>query len=154
MADIFYPHEYLPMPLQDGYGFSPVSPLLRSQKVNGRAQQRRAFLSTPTNVSVTWFMTPQQAQLFEAWYQNAITDGAAWFFMKLQTPLNVVDQVKCRFTDIYQGPVLTPPNYWTFTATLELDKRPVIPGGWAEYPEFILGANIIDIAINRDWPKA
>lgn len=24
MADIYYPHDYLPVPLYDGYGFKPV----------------------------------------------------------------------------------------------------------------------------------
>jgi hypothetical protein len=49
--------------------------------------------------------TDAQAQLFEAWYREAITDGVDWFFMKLQTPLGV-QFYKCRFTDIYQGPTL------------------------------------------------
>lgn len=36
MADIFYPDEYLPMPLMDGYGFKPISPLLRTEMTSGR----------------------------------------------------------------------------------------------------------------------
>ena len=31
MTDIYYPHDSLPMPLQEGYGFQPVSPLKRTQ---------------------------------------------------------------------------------------------------------------------------
>lgn len=155
MADLFYPHDYLPMPLQDGYGFTPVSPLISSQKVNGRSQQRRAFLSTPSAVNVQWFMTAGEAQLFEGWVRNTITDGADWFYMKLQTPLGVAELVKCRFTaDFYDGPKLTPPNYWTYSAILELDKRQVIDGDWAEFPDYILNADIIDLAINREWPSA
>ncbi|STS92127.1 membrane protein [Klebsiella variicola] len=47
MADIFYPDEYLPMPLMDGYGFKPISPLLRTEMTSGRAQQRKAiYLNT------------------------------------------------------------------------------------------------------------
>lgn len=48
MADIFYPEEYLPMPLMDGYGFKPISPLLRTEMTSGRAQQRRRYTSTFT----------------------------------------------------------------------------------------------------------
>ena len=48
MADIAYPHDYLPMPLQDGYGFKPVSPLQRTETTSGRARQRRKYTSTPT----------------------------------------------------------------------------------------------------------
>jgi hypothetical protein len=52
MTDIYYPHDSLPMPLQDGYGFQPVSPLKRTQLTTGRARQRRAYTSTPTQASV------------------------------------------------------------------------------------------------------
>ncbi|EPH1334455.1 hypothetical protein ACYB9B_25755 [Klebsiella pneumoniae] len=154
MTDIYYPHDYLPMPLQEGYGFQPVSPLKRTQLTTGRARQRRAYTSTPTQASVSWFMeTDGQAQVFEAWYREKITDGADWFFMKLQTPLGV-EFYKCRFTDIYEGPTLVAPIYWKFTATLELWKRPVLPDGWVDFPDFIVSSDILDLAVNREWPKA
>ncbi len=53
MTDIYYPHDSLPMPLQEGYGFQPVSPLKRTQLTTGRARQRRAYTSTPTQASIT-----------------------------------------------------------------------------------------------------
>lgn len=153
MADIFYPHEWLPMPQQEGYGFQPISPLLRTQMTSGRARQRRNYKSTPTQASITWFFeNDSQAQLFEAWYSDTLSDGAAWFYMKLQTPLGV-EFYKCRFTDIYQGPTLVAPIYWQFTATLELWKRPVLPDGWAEFPDYIMQSGILDIAVNREWPE-
>lgn len=154
MAMASYPHEYLPLPLQDGYGFKPVSPLLRTQLSSGRARQRRQYTSTPTQASVTWmFTTDAQAQLFEAWYRDIISDGAAWFLMRLQTPLGV-ESYKCRFTDIYDGPVLVAPIYWRFSATLELWERPLLPPGWAEFPYFVVNHDIIDLALNREWPEA
>lgn len=52
MADIIYPDEYLPMPLMDGYGFKPISPLLRTEMTSGRARQRRRYTSRPTQASV------------------------------------------------------------------------------------------------------
>ncbi|MBX8998394.1 hypothetical protein HCH17_06730 [Klebsiella aerogenes] len=52
MSDIYFPHDYLPMPLQEGYGFQPVSPLKRTQLTTGRARQRRAYTSTPTEATV------------------------------------------------------------------------------------------------------
>lgn len=39
MTDINYPHDSLPMPLQEGYGFQPVSPLKRTQLITGRARK-------------------------------------------------------------------------------------------------------------------
>lgn len=150
-----YPHDMLPLPLQDGYGFTPVSPLLRTQMQSGRAKQRRRYRSTPTELPVTWLMkTNAQAQLFEAWYQDAINDGASWFDMSLKTPQGLLPY-SCRFTEIYNGPVLVGGRYWQFTATLELRERPVIQGGWGlYYPDAFRYADIIDIALNREWPAA
>jgi len=99
------------------------------------------------------FTTDAQAQLFEAWYRDTISDGAAWFLMRLQTPLGV-ESYKCRFTDIYDGPVLVAPIYWRFSATLELWERPLLPPGWAEFPYFVVNQDIIDLALNREWPEA
>lgn len=153
MAEKYYPHDYLPMPLQDGYAFQPVSPLKRTEMTTGRARQRRAFISTPTQANVQWFFeTDVQAQLFEAWYHDTIADGADWFFMRLQTPLGV-EFYKCRFTDIYQGPMLVSPIYWQFSATLELWTRPILTDGWGQFPDYIINSSIIDIALNREWPE-
>ena len=154
MTDINYPHDSLPMPLQEGYGFQPVSPLKRTQLITGRARQRRAYTSTPTQASITWFMeTDAQGLAFESWFRDALSDGAAWFMMKLQTPAGI-KFYKCRFTDIYQGPVLVAPIYWKDTATLELWERPLAPAPWGNYPEWIVGSSLLDIALNKEWPKA
>ncbi|MEA4425686.1 hypothetical protein VBP99_26515, partial [Klebsiella pneumoniae] len=81
------------------------------------------------------------------------THTAAWFMMKLQTPAGI-KFYKCRFTDIYQGPVLVAPIYWKYTATLELWERPLAPAPWGNYPEWIVGSSLLDIALNKEWPKA
>ena len=154
MADIYYPHDYLPLPLQDGYGFRAVSPLMRTEMTSGRARQRRKYTSTPTQASVRWiFKTDAQSQVFEAWFRDALADGASWFLMKLQTPVGV-RFYKCRFTDIYEGPTLVSPKYWQFSATLELWERTLPPPGWGNFPELLAGSSIIDIAVNQEWPRA
>lgn len=152
-SNIDYPHQYLPLPLQDGYGLKAISPLLRTQMVSGRARQRRRYTSTPTQTPVSWLMNDIQGQTFEAWYRDAIIDGAAWFNMNLRTPIGIKPYV-CRFIDIYEGPVLIGGKYWQYSATLELWERPLLPLGWGNFPEFIAGQNIIDLAINREWPEA
>lgn len=154
MTDIYYPSEYLPLPLQDGYGLTPVSPLQVSKKVTGRTRRRRKYLSTPTVAKVKWiFQTDEQAQLFEAWYRDTLCDGAAWFMMPLQTPIGL-KFYKAQFDDIYDGPTLIPPRYWQFSAELDLWERPLVPVGWGNYPELLMGSSIIDIALNKDWPKS
>lgn len=95
-----------------------------------------------------------QAQLFEAWVRDITMDGANWFNMPLLTPLGQQDYV-CRFTDdFYEGPTPEGGKYWRYTATLELWERPILPPGWAEFPDFIVNSDILDLAVNREWPEA
>jgi len=155
VSDIFYPHDYLPRPLQEGYGFKPVSPLQRTDTTSGRSRQRRKYTSTPTVATINWTFTKNnQAQLFEAWFRDVLLDGANWFYMRLQTPLGCDQLFKCRFVDIYEGPTLVSPKYWRYSAQVELWERPLLPPGWGNFPELVAGSDIIDIALNREWPEA
>lgn len=118
---------------------------------SGRARQRRRYLSTPTVASVSWLLTERQGQAFEAWFRDALSDGAAWFNMNLRTPNEEAPKV-CRFTDIYEGPNLEGGNLWRYSAELELYQRPLLPPGWGLFPDFILGSGTLDRALNREWP--
>lgn len=149
---IQYP-KVLPYPLREGYGFTTVSPILRTKTQTGRAIQRRKYSSTPTEASVSWVFTSTEAQLFESWFEDALVSGSQWFECELRTPQGLLPY-KARFVDIYSGPKLFGVDHWTFTAELELFERPILRGGWAIYtPEFISGMNIFDIALNVDWPR-
>lgn len=150
MALIMQP-QWLPEPLREGYGLRHVSPLMRSTFVSGRAMQRRKYTATPSNVELRWLLTDGEAQLFEKWFQEVLLDGASWFACRLRTPLGV-DYFKCRFTDIYDGPTLLG-NDWVIVAPVEIYLRPLLADGWVEFPEGILGASIIDLAANREWPE-
>ena len=156
MADLpEYPHDLLPMPLREGYGLTPVSPLMRTDMQSGRAKQRRRYQSTPTQAPINWIFTqPGQASLFEQWYQHVLMDGVLWFNMKLRTPEGV-KFYKCRFIDIYQGGELDGPNYWRYSAEVELWERPTMDPLWVTYyPAAIRYMNVIDLALNREWPEA
>ena len=145
-TDINYPAEYLPCPLKENFGLKPTSPL--------KSSTMRAYTSVPSQTSVAWIFTDGQAQLFEAWVRDITMDGANWFNMPLLTPLGQQDYV-CRFTDdFYEGPTPEGGKYWRYTATLELWERPILPPGWAEFPDFIVNSNILDLAVNREWPEA
>ena len=150
---IEYPAD-LPCALREGYDFSPVSPLLRSQLETGRSRQRRRYTSTPTMASVSWLMNDMQGVLFEAWFKEVLLDGAEWFDCPLKSPMGMKNYT-ARFTDIYSGPTLTGQSLWRYTATLELRERPVLIGGWAIYaPQFVAHMNLVDLAVNREWPEA
>lgn len=128
----------IPLPLRDGYGFSPVSPIQRTTMYSGRARQRRRFFSVPTMVSVTWFCTAEQARLFEGWVKWGI-GYADWFLCPLKSPLGLMP-TKARFSDIYQGPELVGVNMWRYTATLEVFELPVISE--AELTDLLAGMDI------------
>ena len=49
--------------------------------------------------------------------------------------------------------LLVAPIYWKYTATLELWERPLAPAPWGNYPEWIVGSSLLDIALNKEWPK-
>ncbi|QQE90495.1 hypothetical protein [Azotobacter chroococcum] len=149
---IQYP-EGLPMPLREGYSFQAVSPLLRSDLESGRSRQRRLYTSVPTMVGVSWLLSGVQAQLFEAWWEDALISGSQWFECPLKTPEGIQRYV-ARFTDIYSGPNLTGRSHWRFTAELELRERPILAPGWGSIlPDYILGSEIFDRAMNQGWPQ-
>lgn len=151
MATVDYPTE-LPIPLQDGYSIQHVSPLMRTDLDSGRARQRRRFTSVPSNVSVNWFMTEGEAIVFEGFFKHTLLDGALWFNCPLRTPMGC-KLYECRFVDIYDGPNLDNTYYWRFSATIEIKERQVIDSAWLEFPEFVTGSDIIDLAANQEWPK-
>ena len=143
----------LPLPEQSGYAIQHVSPTQRTTMVSGRARQRRVYTSVPSNVAVQWFLTEQQAQLFEAFFRYAIADGADWFLLPLKTPMFTGDY-ECRFTGIYEGPTLTSFNKWTVSATIEIKERQTLSAGFAYVPQYIFDSSIIDVAVNQLWPAA
>ena len=147
-----YP-EGLPMPQREGYGFDPVSPMTSTKLVSGRSERRRAFVSTPTVATVTWLLTPSEAQLFEGWFEYVLLSGSLPFECPLLTPMGL-EPYRANFVDIYSGPVLVGVDLWRFSAQLSLFKRPLIDKEWiVDAPDYILGADIFDIAINQKWPR-
>lgn len=146
---IAYP-KGLPLPLRSGYGFEPTNNIIRTDMESGRARQRIAFTKVPTASSLSWIFDATQAQLFEAWAIQVAK--AQWFTMTLKTPLGLLEY-EVRFTESPTGPVLVGVDGWQYSAKVELKERPVLEDGWVEYlPEYVLLADIFDLAVNREWP--
>jgi hypothetical protein len=152
MALVSWP-EQLPLPEQSGYAIQHISPLQRTGMVSGRARQRRVYTSVPSMVAVQFFCTKFQAQVFELFFRFGITDGADWFLCTLKTPLGLIPY-ECRFNGIYEGPVLTTFNKWTFSGTLEIRERQTLDKSWIYAPQLVVDSSIIDIALNDLWPAA
>lgn len=152
-TELFYPAG-LPNPLVENHTLKPVTPFIRTTMVSGRARQRRTFTSVPTLGVVDYiFRGDIQAAAFEAWFRDALNDGVEWFNSKRKTPLGLINVV-CRFTDVYTGPTYLGNNLWRFSCPIEIWERPLMPQGWGILPDFIIGLDIFDIAMNREWPEA
>lgn len=149
---IQYP-EGLPLPLREGYGFDPVSPMVSTQLVTGRKIRRRAHQNVPTRTSVTWLLSAPQAQLFEGWFEHVLISGTLPFECPLKTPLGL-ENYQANFDDIYRGPELVGVDHWRFTAELWLLKRPIVGADWVVIaPEYVLYSSIFDRAMTQKWPR-
>jgi hypothetical protein len=104
-------------------------------------------------VPVSFLLNDSQAQVFQAWFKYEINDGVDWFNCKLDSDMGLKDY-ECRFTEMYQGPQLVGRRHWRFTAELEIIERQVIDEAWYTYGlQYVAGSSIIDLAVNREWPK-
>lgn len=151
-TDINYPAG-LPNPLRDGHALNPLPTFNRTRMASGRARNRRGFESVPTEGDWQFIFTDAQAMAFEAWFRDALKNGTEWFNIPRKTPLGM-SRLVCRFTSMYRGPELFGRDRWRYVLPLEVWERPMLPPGWGNFPEFVLGASIIDIALNREWPEA
>lgn len=146
-----YPSQ-LPAALQVGYRVQTVSPLIRTPLDSGRARQRRRFTSVPQMVTLEWILRNGEAQLFEAWFKFTITDGSDWFDMPVKTANGCqIEQV--RFTDIYSGPSMISSQLLRYSAEVEIFERRTIDEEWLIAPDMLAGMDILDIAMNDEWPE-
>lgn len=154
-TDINWP-SLLPFPQFDPNRMVPGKTFLRTRMASGRSRQRRQFTSVPTEGAVAWIMRHEESAAFEAWFRDVLLDGANWFNMPRRTPImnGLLSQIT-RFTSMPE-PEPVGKLYWRYSATVETWGRPVdvIPPGWGAFPEYLVGASIIDLAINREWPEA
>lgn len=146
-----YP-EGLPCPLREGYEFTPVNNIVRTDMQSGRARQRVDFARTPDTIQLKWIFDSPQASLFQAWAEQVV--GAGWFEIELLTPLGFeIEEV--RFMETPVGGALTGKFSWQFRVNCERRDRKLLEPGWAEIaPDYVLMADIFDYAVNREWPDS
>lgn len=149
MANPIYPAG-LPLPLRNDYGFEPVNNIRRTEQDSGRARQRIEFRNTPDLISLSFIFDATEAMLFTAWADQVAL--GVWFDMTLVTPMGFEVQ-EIRFTRKYSGGQLRGRYAWEYTQPCEVRKPLRLDDGWAELlPDWILEADIIDYAVNREWP--
>lgn len=150
-TDIDFPPQ-LPCPLKEGHSVKHVQPFVRTNMESGRARQRRRFTSVPSMQTFKWVFTSLEAQIFEAWFRDALNDGAEWFNFNTFNPLGDT-RIVCRFASMYEGPNPFGALQWTVSAELEVWERPLLDDGWGLLPDYLDGAAIFDRALNDVWPE-
>lgn len=145
-----YP-EGLPCPLREGYEFTPVNNIVRTDMQSGRARQRVDFPSTPDTISLRFIFDSPQASLFQAWAEQIV--GAGWFEIELLTPLGFETE-EVRFMETPVGGQLTGKFSWMFRVNCERRVRKLLPPDWVTLlPDWALNPEIFDKAMNLKWPK-
>ena len=149
---IQYPAE-LPLPLQDGYGYTTVDPMRATPMVTGRRRYRKVRSYVPSELTFNFVFEEDEAAFFEAWYARTLNDGLEWFEMPLQLPAGFTTY-QVHFIGIYGKVELTQVKRWRYSINAELKQRPMIPEGWEQFPEYWFNKNVIDVSANREWPEA
>lgn len=150
-TDIDWP-KGLPCLLREGHATQHGQPFHATSMASGRTRYRRKFVSVPSVKQCAWNMTQGQALAFESWFREVLNDGVEWFNMPIRTPMGVMPLV-CHFQSMYTGPDAVGAKHWRISAALEIWERTLMPPGWGQFPEFLIGSDIIDIAMNQDWPE-
>lgn len=141
----------LPAPLKADRAFQMVDPLVSTPFDSGQTRWDRQFTDVPTATPISFIFSDVQCMAFEAWYRDALKDGANWFTIPLRSAVGRNEEV-AHFAKAYSGPERLGFDRWRITATIVLRRRPIPAPGWGEFPEFLLEADVIDKAINREWP--
>jgi hypothetical protein len=155
MADPIYPSHLLPLAERIERTVQNMETTIRNRTTSGRSIVRVQYDSVPANVAVRWiFKNQQQCVLFESWFRGVLNNGERWFEMPIELPAGR-GPWRVQFASMYEGPRRLSLHMWEIGATLTIYERPIIGGDWAEfYPEAILEADIIDYAVNQQWPKS
>lgn len=117
----------LPVANVEGYELQPQSGTSRTPMEQGTARVRKIYTRVPTHIPQQWLMDNRQFGLFEWWFKNSISYGAAWFDSTQKNGTGA-PLVQCRFIDTGAGPYKAVPKgngFWLVSATFEVDLMPL-----------------------------
>jgi hypothetical protein len=116
--------ETLPNVRMSDYGFKPGNANLRTDMEAGLARVRRRFLSVPSEMQVSWELTPEELGIFEKFYDTDTFGGSAWFNIKLVNGAGETTY-SARFKEPYSAKTTAREYMWMVSATLEVLSRPL-----------------------------
>ncbi|MGJ8522301.1 hypothetical protein R84981_000986 [Carnimonas sp. R-84981] len=139
----------IPCPFVSNYGIQSINPIQATAMVSGRARTRNRWPSVPQQVSLTYRLDDNEAQIFEGFMRFEASNGAKPFIQHLCMPGDLEPKrYVVHLTEIYDGASFVDGSLdlWDFTmmATTLFDERPTE----AEYASLtLLGGETIDEAM-------
>lgn len=138
---------------------TPNEPVLRSEFDYGPARSRRRFTKQISQITFRIVMTNQQFAYFEAFYQNDIHSGAAWFTMPVYLGRGTYEEKRVRITE---PPTHTEALYGHVTVSLklELSNSAIVSSATVWLLDFfgesslLNVSGILDEAVNVQYPNA
>lgn len=115
----------LPLPLLNGYGYTPGNNLEESKMEGGYSRLRKTSKSVPSTMQVKFLFTAGEAALFEGWYYHEINDGQDWFLMDVKVAAGLIEH-EVRFKPPPKKITALSANLWRKDAILIIKKREII----------------------------
>lgn len=116
-----WPTTVLPSPLLASSARCP-SAISRTELESGRARQRRRFTTSPRFFNVSWILTLYELQMFAAFFENKLNQGADQFTMSLSLNHEVSTIYTVRFLDGTYNQEKVSNNHWKVSATLDVEN--------------------------------
>lgn len=124
---IDYPRT-LPLPLVPGYGLRRRPNILRTEKEDGHARQRRRTIDSPSDYPVVFEFTAAEYMVFDSWFHYDAADGAAWFNIELLAAIGLANH-EARVKEGKLDDDLLPGGNWRVACVLETRQRPMLDPG-------------------------
>lgn len=151
-----------PEMLRDGYKVERVDNLMSTGFESGMMRTRQRFETVPSIVTVSFLANAAQGRAFELWYKHAIDGGAAWFNAPIADPFSSTNRgtktemYNSKFIERYDGPSVIGAGLWKYKMKLMVLPIAEFEGGddWGQFPDYLVGASLLDLIMNDQWPLA
>lgn len=107
-----------------GYALTPDDQTVRTEIEAGAPRVRRRFTSGFTRATLAWTWSATQFSVFEYWWANVASGGAAWFNAPVENGQGV-NACEVRFTKPWRAELLGA-GVWRVSAETEIRARPLM----------------------------
>lgn len=121
-----WPEAVNPLPIRDTYQMSPHRPVVRGD-IDGPQDTKLWYQDGATSSDFQWPMTPDQFELFRAWYHTALRDGVSWFTAPAWVG-GLFGTRRCRFGEAYEAE-LQADGQWLVAAAIDMRDLPYLDDG-------------------------